>query len=122
MDWSQYSIPAMRLEARFGDRVVPAFCDRPKSIWAMVEEAAAQNPDGEALVCGTSRMTWRDAVVRSARIAAGFDKLGLVSGDRVAILLGNRIEFPLTMFAAAHAGLVTVLSQRASKSPRSPMC
>ena len=36
MDWSQHSIPAMRLEARFGDRVVPAFCERPKSIWAMV--------------------------------------------------------------------------------------
>ena len=38
MDWSQYSIPAMQLEARFGDRVVPAYCERPKSIWAMVSE------------------------------------------------------------------------------------
>ncbi len=28
MDWSHYPIPAMRLEARFGDRVVPAFCER----------------------------------------------------------------------------------------------
>jgi hypothetical protein len=36
MNWAQYPVPAMRLEARFGDRVVPAFCDRPKSIWAMV--------------------------------------------------------------------------------------
>ena len=36
MDWSHYSIPAMRLEARFGDRVVPAFCERPKSLWAMI--------------------------------------------------------------------------------------
>ncbi|TMK38831.1 MAG: acyl--CoA ligase, partial [Alphaproteobacteria bacterium] len=104
MDWSQYSIPAMRLETRFGDRVVPAFCDRPKNVWAMVTEAAARNPDGEALVCGDSRMTWREAVARSAQIAAGFGKLGLVSGDRVAVLLGNRIEFVLTMFAAAHAG------------------
>ena len=67
MDWSQYSIPAMRLETRFGDRVVPAFCDRPKNVWAMVTEAAARNPDGEALVCGDSRMTWREAVARSAR-------------------------------------------------------
>jgi len=46
MDWSQHAIPAMRLEPRFGDRVVPAFCARPKSIWAMVADAAAQNPDG----------------------------------------------------------------------------
>jgi long-chain acyl-CoA synthetase len=116
MDWSQ-SIPAMRLVARFGDRVVPAFCDRPKSIWAMVAEAAAANPDGEALVCGVSRMTWREVARRSAQIAAGFDKLGLVSGDRVAVLLGNRIEFPLTMFAAARAGLVTVLLSTRQQKP-----
>ncbi len=45
MDWSHYSIPAMQLEARFGDRVVPTFCERPDSIWAMVSDAAARNPD-----------------------------------------------------------------------------
>jgi long-chain acyl-CoA synthetase len=117
MDWSQTSIPPMRLEARFGDRVVAAFCDRPKSIWAMVAEAAWRNPDGEALVCGASRLTWREAVARSTRIAAGFDKLGLERGDRVAVLLGNRIEFPLTMFAAAHAGLVTVLLSTRQQKP-----
>ena len=117
MDWSQYSIPAMRLETRFGDRVVPAFCDRPKNVWAMVTEAAARNPDGEALVCGDSRMTWREAVARSAQIATGFGKLGLVSGDRIAVLLGNRIEFVLTMFAAAHAGLITVLLSTRQQKP-----
>jgi len=36
MDWSNVAIPPMRLEARFGDRVVPAFCERPKNIWEMV--------------------------------------------------------------------------------------
>ena len=50
MDWSQYSVPAMQLEARFGDRVVPTFCERPRSIWGMVSDAVARNPDGEALV------------------------------------------------------------------------
>ena len=60
MDWSHYSVPAMQLEARFGDRVVPAFCERPKSIWAMVADAASKNPDGEALVCGDRRLTWRE--------------------------------------------------------------
>src|SRR6266436_330480 len=60
MDWSHYSIPAMQLEARFGDRVVPTFCERPKSIWAMVSDAATRNPDGEALVCGITRMTWHE--------------------------------------------------------------
>ena len=59
MDWSQHSIPAMRLETRFGDRLVPAFCERPVDIWAMIAEAAGRNPDGEALICGERRMNWR---------------------------------------------------------------
>ncbi|SHM27107.1 class I adenylate-forming enzyme family protein [Bradyrhizobium lablabi] len=117
MDWSQHSIPPMRLEARFGDRVVPAFCERPKSIWGMVAEAAARNPGGEALVCGSSRMDWREVAQRSQAIATGFHKLGLQRGDRVAVLLGNRIEFVLTMFAAAHAGLVTVLLSTRQQKP-----
>src|ERR1700694_1365095 len=108
MDWSQYSIPAMQLEARFGDRVVPTFCERPKNIWAMVCEAASRNPDGEALVCGIRRMTWREVAQQSAQIATGLRKMGLQSGDRVALLLGNRIEFVLAMLGAAHLGAVTV--------------
>ena len=117
MDWSQHSIPVMRRETRFGDRVVPAFCERPGTIWAMIAEAVARNPDGEALICGDRRMNWRDVAAESARIATGLQRLGLQRGDRVAVLLGNRIEFVLTMFAAAHAGLVTVLLSTRQQKP-----
>ena len=117
MDWSQHAIPPMRLEPRFGDRVVPAFCERPKSIPAMVADAVATNPDGEALVCGDRRMTWREVAQQSAQIAAGLQKLGLKRGDRIAMLLGNRIEFVLTMLGAAHAGLVTVLLSTRQQKP-----
>jgi len=117
MDWSNTPIPAMRLEARFGDRLVPAFCERPDNIWAMIAEAADRNPEGEALICGERRLRWREVVEQSARIAAGFARLGLARGDRVAVLLGNRIEFALTMFAAAHAGLVTVLLSTRQQKP-----
>jgi long-chain acyl-CoA synthetase len=117
MDWSTYPIPPMRHEARFGDRVVLAFAARPKSIWAMVESAVARNPDGEALVCGDVRMTWREVHERSARIAAGLEALGLKSADRIAVLLGNRIEFALALFAAANLGLVTVLLSTRQQKP-----
>src|SRR4030088_1696504 len=117
MDWAQYSIPAMQFEARFGDRVVPAFCERPKSIWAMVSDAASQNPDGEALVCGDRRMTWREVAQQSAQIAAGLRQMGLQSGDRVALLVGNRIEFALAMFGAAYLGAVTVLLSTRQQKP-----
>lgn len=107
----------MRLETRFGDRVVPAFVERPASVWAMIAAAAERNPDGEGLVCGERRLGWREIVEQAARIATGFQRLGLQRGDRIGMLLGNRVEFVLTMFAAAHAGLVTVLLSTRQQKP-----
>jgi len=117
MDWSHYSIPAMRLEARFGDRVIPAFCERPASLWAMIAHAASRNPDGEALVCGERRMNWREVAQQSAQIAAGLREIGVQRGDRIALLLGNRIEFVLALFGAAHLGAVTVLLSTRQQKP-----
>src|SRR6476469_4602975 len=117
MDWSHYPIPAMQLEAPFGDRIVPAFCQRPRSIWEMVSDAASRNPDGEALVCGVRRMTWREVAQQSAQIAAGLRKMGVQTGDRVALLLGNRIEFVLAMFGAAHLGAITLLLSTRQQKP-----
>ncbi|WP_407181133.1 class I adenylate-forming enzyme family protein [Bradyrhizobium sp. STM 3562] len=117
MDWSQHPIAPMQLEAHFGDRLVPAFRERPRSIWQMVLDASARNPDGEALVCGQIRLTWREAVARSAQIATGLQRQGLERGDRIAFLIGNRIEFPLLLFAAAQLGLITVLLGTRQQKP-----
>ena len=117
MEWSQYPIPAMRLEARFGDRIVPVFESRPDSIWALVAEAAARNPDGEALVSGDERMTWREVARKSAQIARGFKEIGLKPGDRVALLLDNRIEFVLALYGAAHLGLISVMVGTRQQKP-----
>lgn len=117
MDWSEYPIPAMRLEARFGDRVIPLFESRPSDLWTIVAEAAARNPDGEALICGDKRMTWRDVVHASAQLAAGFREVGLQPGDRIGLLLGNRLEFVLAMFGAAYLGLITVMLSTRQQKP-----
>jgi acyl-CoA synthetase (AMP-forming)/AMP-acid ligase II len=108
MNWSHLAIPALRNEARFGDRITPAFVERPASVWAMVAEAVARHGDGEALVHGGRRMTWREVAEASARVAAGMEARGIAAGDRVALLLGNRIEFVLAWFAAAHLGAIVV--------------
>ena len=62
-------------------------------------------------------MTWREVEQQSAQIAAGLRKMGVQSGDRIALLLGNRIEFVLAMFAAAHLGAVTVLLGTRQQKP-----
>src|SRR5690606_22607472 len=95
LDWSHLAIPALRNEIRFGDRVTPAFVERPNSIWAPVAEAAARRGDGEALGSGERRMTWREVAEASARVAAGMEALGIGAGDRIALLLGKRPEFVL---------------------------
>ena len=116
MDWSGYKIAPMRREARFADRVVPAFCQLRRNVWAMVADAVCRNTDGEALICRDRRMTWREVAQQSSRVAAGLRKLDLQTGDRVALLLGNRIEFVLAMLGAAQLGLVTpVLCTRQQK-------
>lgn len=118
MQWSQHAeIKPMRCEQRFGDRVVPLFTDRPPTIWAMVEAAVARNGDGEALVCGAVRLSWRQVADAAARIASGLHAKGLGRGDRLALLLGNRIEFVLTLLAAAKLGLVTVLLSTRQQTP-----
>jgi acyl-CoA synthetase (AMP-forming)/AMP-acid ligase II len=117
MGWSTISLPAMQIEAHFGDRLVPVFRERPRSIWQMVAEAAARNPDGEAIVFGAQRLSWREVARQASAIAAGLRELGLRPGDRLAVLIGNRTEFVLTLYAAAQLGLVGVLLSTRLQKP-----
>ena len=68
MDWWRRPIPRMRLEQRFGDRLVSAFRERPGSVWRMVADAAAKHPEREALVCGAARLNWIEAAQRAVPI------------------------------------------------------
>jgi long-chain acyl-CoA synthetase len=108
MEWLSGTPPAMRREAHYGDRVVPCFTDRPRGVHALLADAVLRNPDGEALVCEDRRLTWREVSDLSGRVAAGFAARGVSAGDRVALLVGNRIEFVLALFGAAWLGAVAV--------------
>jgi acyl-CoA synthetase (AMP-forming)/AMP-acid ligase II len=100
--------PALRAERHFGDRVVQCFAERPSGLRQMLEDAVARNPGGEALVVGQTRLSWR-ALHDSVASAAGvFAQRGIRPGDRVALLLGNRAEFPLAFLAAARLGAIAV--------------
>ena len=109
--------PAMRQEAHFGDRVVTCFAERPKSLHALLEQAVQRNPDGDALVCGAQRLSYRALLDQSSRLAAGLAARGVKAGERVALLLGNRIEFVLTLFAATRLGAITVPLSTREQTP-----
>ena len=67
-------------------------------------------PDAPALAVGSQvHSTWSQFAMRVSCVAEGFrSKCGLVSGDRIAIVMSNCVEYIEAMFATWHAGLVVV--------------
>jgi acyl-CoA synthetase (AMP-forming)/AMP-acid ligase II len=111
------SAPRTLLEAHFGDRVVRCFAERPASVLDMFQQAVERNAGGEALVCGDDRLTWSDLAARVERFAAGLSRRGVRAGDRIALLLGNRIEFVLALLAAARLGAIAVPANIREQTP-----
>ncbi len=97
-----------RPETLFGDRTVKAFAERPATYDAMVRASVARNPDGEAVVCGDRRLSYRDLDGLVERTAHGFIRRGLRPGDRVAVMLDNRLEYLVAILAAVRAGGIAV--------------
>ncbi len=97
-----------RLEMVFGSRVERCFAHRPRSLYALLDQAAGQHPKGVALVCGVQRLSWQQLHDQVAQLAAGMQAAGIGAGDRVAMLLGNCTEFVVTLFAAARLGAIAV--------------
>jgi O-succinylbenzoic acid--CoA ligase len=98
----------MRYERHYGDRIVRCFVERPGNAYDLLREAAARNPEGEALVCGRERLTYRDLEAAVERCAGGLAAAGVDQGDRVAMLLGNGVPFPVVLFAALRLGAIAV--------------
>ena len=102
------AVPAMRAERHFGGRVMRCFASRPKSTFALLAEAVRSNPDGEAIVCGEERLTYRLFERIISRWTIKLEDLSIARGDRVAILLGNGIAFPAVLFATQRLGAIAV--------------
>lgn len=101
-------VPPTRYELHFGSRIVRCFVKRPKSVHQMLEGAAIRRAHGTAMICGDERVTYADLGARVGEAAGGLKALGVEKGDRVAILLGNSIEFVVVLFAIARLGAVSV--------------
>ncbi len=108
MEWTLPSLPRSQREAHYGDRVVSCFARRPASLLHMLDAAVAANPTGEAVVCGGERWSWKEIDARIAVIAGALAERGVGAGDRVALLLGNRAEFVLSLYAILRLGAIAV--------------
>ena len=73
-----------------------------------VREFARAKADHQAVVDGSWSITYRELGSRSNRVATALLDRGLPPGERVAVVLGNRLEYPEIAAGIAKAGLVMV--------------
>src|SRR5262245_32681086 len=86
----------------------PPLTDR--TIGQALVDAAEQWGTRDALVSvhQNVRLTWRELLEQTDRLASNLIALGLRPGDRIGIWSPNCAEWVLTQFAAARAGLILV--------------
>jgi long-chain acyl-CoA synthetase len=89
---------------------VRRYVDLPDSVVAMLRAATLRSPDTEAVVeLDGPRLSFQQLWDRSARVAGGLRATGGVGrGDRVAIRLGNGVDWVLAFFGTLLAGAVAV--------------
>jgi acyl-CoA synthetase (AMP-forming)/AMP-acid ligase II len=108
MRWTLPGRVVMRDERHFGERVVRCFAERPASIFESLIGACRARPQAEALVCGDERLSYARLAERAAAMAAGLATRGVRQGDRVALRLGNRVEFATALLGILHLGAIAV--------------
>ena len=106
--WADSGLPAIRHESHFGDRIVRCFAQRAPSFHAMLERSVQARPDADAVVFDGRRWTYREFDDQVGRLAAGLEAAGIGAGDRVALLMSNRPEFLVALFASQRLGAITV--------------
>lgn len=97
-----------RRERLFGDRVVLCRADRPNDLCALFKQSAKRAPLRDALVLGEQRLSWRDLETIVEETSAGLEHWGITQGDRVALMVGNRPEYVIALFAVARLGSILV--------------
>lgn len=80
----------------------------PKVVGDALGEWARTEPDARFLKCDSEWLTFAAVDRRTDELAAGFEALGYRKGDRVAMLMPNRIEMLELYFALAKLGVIQV--------------
>ena len=87
----------------------------PGTVVDMIRASAQRNPEGEALVCGSARLTWRTFDERVNRVANALLARGVVKGDNIAVLSRNSVPYAELFIGILRAGAcITPLSTMAS--------
>ena len=78
------------------------------SLVELLEESCARYADRPAFTSMGKSITYRDLGTQTRKIAAWLQSLGLQKGDRVAVMMPNVLQNPVTTYGILRAGLVVV--------------
>src|SRR6202162_4322934 len=82
---------------------------RPGSLLEMLRNTVDRHGAREAIVeIGGERINYRELWDRAARLSGGLKNLGIARGDRVAIRLGNGLDWCIAFWGTLMAGAVVV--------------
>src|SRR5437867_2787284 len=94
---------------RHYDPDVPASLVYPSvPLQAMLDDAAENHPSSTATIFFTRKRSYRSISDAAWRIANGLRRLGVKTGDRVALVLPNSPQFVIAFYGALRAGAVVV--------------
>src|SRR5438874_5137805 len=81
---------------------------RSRTLYGLIQEQAGRFPERIAVICGKRQATYRALADAAGRIAAGLQAAGFGHGDRVGLLIENRLEWLECCFGAAGIGATIV--------------
>src|SRR5579863_3266570 len=79
-----------------------------RTLFEFLSEQAERYPDWTAVICEERKLTYRDLADGAGRIGAALKVHGIGRGDRVGILVNNRLEWLEACFGATALGAVAV--------------
>jgi len=74
----------------------------------LLDDAARKYPDREAIVSGSTRMTYGELGAAACKVAGGLRERGIGPGDRVALSCVNVAYFPIAYYGILKAGATVV--------------
>jgi long-chain acyl-CoA synthetase len=88
---------------------IACYDGRPASLIEMLRATVDRSPTSEAIVeIGSGRIDYATLWDRSARVAGGLKNLGVGPGDRVAIRLGNGLDWCVAFWGTLMSGAIAV--------------
>src|SRR5437764_11041117 len=94
---------------RHYDPDVPASLVYPRvPLQAILDDAAENHPNSTATIFFNRKRSYRSIPESAWRFANGLRRLGVKTGDRVALLLPNSPQFVIAFYGALRAGAIVV--------------